>query len=188
MSKTKTASVSLSRQFATRQVLKTYHALVHGRPLQDEGIVESKIRVPTGLSPPSAGQLDPAVGGADDLERDDDDDGKEAITHYKVLQSIPTSKDTLLSWIEFQPRTGRRHQLRQHAAYELSCPIVGDDLYGLSTHSSSSPYMFLCSTRIACRHPRTDEWFDVDIPAPRRFHTFWEREKGRYSNYQQWCI
>ena len=188
MAKTRTASVSLSHQFATRQVLKTYHALVHGRPLQDEGIVESKIGI---RALPISTMVGP-VGGADDDDNDEDDNGgKVAITHYKVLKSIPTSKGAILSWVEFHPQTGRRHQLRQHAAYELSCPIVGDGLYGTNTHSvssSSSPssYMYLCSTRIACRHPRTNDWLDVTIPTPRRFHNFWEREQGRYDRYQQW--
>ena len=198
MSKTKTASVSLSHQFATQQVLKTYHALVHGRPQNDEGILESKIvqMVPTKDVDLTNGNERGATDVDEDQDNHDDDggsnhNGKSATTHYKVLQSIPTSKGTFLSWIEFQPRTGRRHQLRQHAAYELSCPIVGDVLYGeknTNPSSSSSPYMYLCSTRVAFRHPRTNEWLDVAIPTPRRFSTFWEREKGRYDNHQRWLV
>jgi 23S rRNA pseudouridine1911/1915/1917 synthase len=41
LAKTKTASVSLSQQFETRQVSKTYQAIVEGRPTNDEGHIES---------------------------------------------------------------------------------------------------------------------------------------------------
>jgi 23S rRNA-/tRNA-specific pseudouridylate synthase len=34
-----------------------------------------------------------------------------------------------MSWVEFQPRTGRTHQLRAHAAH-LGHPILGDARYG----------------------------------------------------------
>ncbi|KAI2505779.1 RNA pseudouridylate synthase [Fragilaria crotonensis] len=197
MSKTKTASVSLSHRFASQQVLKTYHAIVHGRPRNEKGILESNILQVIPASDVNSrfgngeGGMDVDDDG-DNHDGDDDHTGKLATTHYKVLESMPTSKGTFLSWIEFQPRTGRRHQLRQHAAYELLCPIVGDVLYAENTNpsssSSSSPYMFLCSTRIAFHHPRTKEWMDFSIPTPKRFSAFWEREKGRYENHQRWLL
>jgi 23S rRNA pseudouridine1911/1915/1917 synthase len=155
LAKTKTASVSLSQQFETRQVSKTYQAIVEGRPTNDEGLIESIVN------------------------------GKVAESRYTVLRSMPTSKGIPLTWIEFSPATGRRHQLRQHASYELHCPIVGDVRYDSSWSKSS--YMYLCATRLSCWHPRrTNELLEVEIPAPNRFDKFWEREKGRYDNYQQW--
>lgn len=53
--------------------------------------------------------------------------GKPAITRYKVLER--KNGKTLMA---FYPLTGRTHQLRVHAAHPqgLSCPIVGDELYG----------------------------------------------------------
>ena len=53
--------------------------------------------------------------------------GREAITHYKV---IDTQGDT--ARIALYPVTGRTHQLRVHCAHRdgLAAPIVGDALYG----------------------------------------------------------
>ena len=156
LAKTRTASVSLSEQFATRQVSKTYQAIVEGRPDEAEGTIESMV------------------------------DGKVAITSYKVIKSMPTSKGMPLTWIEFSPTTGRKHQLRQHASHVLKCPIVGDTRYGSSW--SNSKYMFLCATRISCaHHPRfSSKVLEAEIPAPGRFHQFWNRESGRYDGHQQW--
>jgi 23S rRNA pseudouridine1911/1915/1917 synthase len=152
LAKTRTASVSLSEQFAARQVSKTYQAIVEGRPEAQEGRIESLV------------------------------DDKVAVTFYKIVKSMPTSKGVPLTWIEFSPTTGRRHQLRQHASLVLQCPIVGDTLYG----SSWSNYMYLCATRISCQHPRSLQLLEVEIPAPGRFDQFWKRENGRYHGYQQW--
>ena len=160
LAKTRTASVSLSEQFATRQVSKTYQAIVEGRPDEAEGTIESMV------------------------------DGKVAITSYQVVKSMPTSKGILpLTWLEFSPTTGRKHQLRQHASHVLKCPIVGDTRYGSSWTSSN--YMFLCATKISCaHHPRfsSKQLLEAEIPAPGRFHQFWNRESRRYDGHQQWLL
>lgn len=51
---------------------------------------------------------------------------KNAVTYYRVRHSHPGG----LSWVELEPVTGRRHQLRVHCAKVLGAPIVGDVLYG----------------------------------------------------------
>lgn len=53
-----------------------------------------------------------------------DPDGKEALTHFKKIQSLPNA--TLL---EASPITGRTHQIRVHAAF-MNHPIIGDPKYG----------------------------------------------------------
>jgi 23S rRNA-/tRNA-specific pseudouridylate synthase len=54
--------------------------------------------------------------------------GKEAITRWKPLQYSKSLKANsgILTLVEFLPKTGRYHQLRDHSANALSCPIVGD--------------------------------------------------------------
>ena len=52
------------------------------------------------------------------------DDGQDAITHYKVLETI--GENTL---VEFLLETGRTHQIRIHSSY-INHPIIGDSMYG----------------------------------------------------------
>ncbi|HRK24233.1 MAG TPA: RNA pseudouridine synthase, partial [Beijerinckiaceae bacterium] len=53
-----------------------------------------------------------------------DREGKAAITRYRVLAAGDG-----LSLVQFEPQTGRTHQIRVHSA-ALGCPIAGDVLYG----------------------------------------------------------
>ena len=55
---------------------------------------------------------------------DNSEEGKEAETHFRVLQS--NERFTL---IEASPLTGRTHQIRVHLA-ESGSPIICDELYG----------------------------------------------------------
>ncbi|KAL9274770.1 hypothetical protein AKJ16_DCAP14822 [Drosera capensis] len=50
----------------------------------------------------------------------------EAITEYRVLGPMING----CSWVELQPHTSRKHQLRVHCAEALGTPIVGDYKYG----------------------------------------------------------
>ena len=52
-------------------------------------------------------------------------DGKDALTGYKVVTSVPSLKYGALTQMELYPATGRKHQLRQHMAF-LGAPILGD--------------------------------------------------------------
>jgi len=52
---------------------------------------------------------------------------KEAITKWKVRGREVDGKYAL---VQFEPVTGRKHQIRIHAATELKCPLVGDTRYG----------------------------------------------------------
>ena len=54
--------------------------------------------------------------------------GRSALTVMRVLEVVPCNVYGALSRVALFPRTGRRHQLRQHCA-ALGCPIMGDDLY-----------------------------------------------------------
>lgn len=54
-----------------------------------------------------------------------DNGGQRAVTHYRVLEE--RGRFTL---VEFELETGRKNQIRVHAASELGHPIVGDRKYG----------------------------------------------------------
>lgn len=102
--------------FATRKVKKTYVADLEG-DYESLGI------------PPTGGIELPLAPDWDDRPRQriDFEAGKEAATEYEFIQASGNR-----SRIQFQPLTGRTHQLRVHAASEegLGMPIVGDRLYG----------------------------------------------------------
>jgi 23S rRNA pseudouridine955/2504/2580 synthase len=55
----------------------------------------------------------------------DDEEGKAAITYYRVLDHAGEKA----SWLALLPVTGRTHQLRAHCA-ALGTPILGDGKYG----------------------------------------------------------
>lgn len=99
--------------FLQRKVEKTYVALlVRPMPVGEEG----DIRLP--LMPDYMDRPRQKV----DVEK-----GKEAVTHYRVLDTVDGH-----ALVALYPKTGRTHQLRVHCAHRLGLgnPIVGDVLYG----------------------------------------------------------
>jgi 23S rRNA-/tRNA-specific pseudouridylate synthase len=98
---------------AVPQVHKVYWAVVCRENEEDDKI--EGFRLKKGES----GSIEAALGGGG---------GTPALTRLRVLE---TSADGALAWLELEPVTGRKHQLRQHAATELGAPILGDGRYGL---------------------------------------------------------
>lgn len=97
--------------FKSKDMTKTYIALLEGLPRPFEGKIETSIE-----------KL--YKDGYEKMRKSDD--GKLAVSTYKVLDHAADK----FSLVSMQPITGRTHQLRIHAA-ELGCPIVGDDKYNL---------------------------------------------------------
>lgn len=102
----------LQALFSGRQIKKRYTAILSGTVSTDEGVI----------SLPLCPNLHDRPRQIVSFEH-----GKPAVTRYKVLE-----RKNGKTMITFYPLTGRTHQLRVHAAHQqgLSCPIVGDELYG----------------------------------------------------------
>jgi 23S rRNA pseudouridine1911/1915/1917 synthase len=97
----------LQKQFATRNVKKTYAAVIKGRLTPEEAVID----MPIGRNPKA-----PATFRVDAQ-------GKHAKTAYTTVKT--GDKHSL---VELKPETGRTHQLRVHLSH-FHHPIVGDTLY-----------------------------------------------------------
>ena len=103
----------LQTLFLQRRIHKVYHALLErDMPVGQEGDVSLPLRPDF-----------------DDRPRQmvDTEHGKQAQTHYRVLENRDGH-----AFVELRPITGRTHQLRVHCAHPLGLgnPIIGDRLYG----------------------------------------------------------
>ncbi len=103
----------ITRQFEDRLVHKTYLAVVHGCPQQDEGLID------LGIGPDRSSSIRLK------LEARRDGSGQPALTRYRVLQ-----QNKRYALVEMKPKTGRTHQLRVHMT-AIGCPLVGDKIYGV---------------------------------------------------------
>ena len=85
-------------------------------------------------------------------------DGKRAISHYRVLKEYMDS-----SLVEFHLETGRTHQIRLHTSY-MGHPIFGDMMYGICDSSSE---MELVSYKIEFHHPILNKDIVIEIKGDR---------------------
>ena len=88
--------------------------------------------------------------------------GKQALTHYQVLQRDPAQNRTRLL---LRPVTGRSHQLRIHLR-ELGHPILGCDMYAHSEALALSPRLLLHASSLGFTHPHSGEWLQWESAAP----------------------
>lgn len=136
----------LQDQFRERRALKTYLALVDGKPPTVRGRIEAAI----GRDPSHRKRMSIRP----------EDRGRQAITEYKTLESF--AKHTLL---ELHPLTGRTHQIRVHCAF-LGCPIVGDRIYGWTNPSLSISRQFLHAHKLAVTLPDQDQRQEFEAALP----------------------
>ncbi len=117
---------ALQKQFQQRKTHKTYYAVVEGIPKQPHAIINiplaRNLKKPTTFMP--------------------DENGREAITEYKVIAQ--GEKRALL---ELKPQTGRTHQLRIHLAH-IGTPILGDKVYNPKGNKADRMYLHAASLEI----------------------------------------
>ncbi len=111
LARTARAAAFFAKAFAGRDARKTYWALTIGVPKIEAGEIDA----------PLAKQ--PGTGG--EKMHVDTEAGLKSKTRYRVIDRAAGRA----AWVEFQPLTGRTHQIRVHAA-AIGHAIVGDAKYG----------------------------------------------------------
>ena len=130
--KTSKAAARLSEQIRTGKLMKTYLAVVHGRPKPQGRLVHYLVKERRTNTVRAVGK--------------DTKGAKEAILDYEVLDWREG-----LSLVKIQLHTGRPHQIRVQLA-TIGCPLFGDQRYGGSL-SKVGQQLALWSHQIGLIHP-----------------------------------
>lgn len=155
VAKTLQAQNSLVQQLQERSVKREYRALA-------QGIVVSggTIDKPIGRHPANRLRMAVVV------------NGKQAVTHYRVLQRFQA-----FTYLQVHLETGRTHQIRVHMSH-IHHPLLGDQLYGgrqkipagISQETVDALRQFkrqaLHATRLELIHPTSGKSLAWEVPPP----------------------
>ncbi len=142
------AHVSLAEQLKEHSITRVYRALAIGHLPQAEGTVDA----PIGRSERDRTKM--AV---------DARNGKQAITHYRVLEEFPS-----YTFLECRLETGRTHQIRVHMA-SIGHPLAGDEVYGGGRVPFVTQGQMLHAAVFGFTHPTTGERMTFEAPLPTYF-------------------
>jgi 23S rRNA pseudouridine955/2504/2580 synthase len=158
IARTAAAAAFLTGAFREKTAQKIYWAVVVGRPKMAQG----RIDLP----------LAKVAGGGGERVRPDTEEGRRAVTYYRVIDNAGTQA----SWLALMPVTGRTHQLRAHCA-AIGTPILGDAKYGeTAAHLTGVPgprKLHLHARSLAIPHPLGGR-LEVTAPLPAHMRRTWE--------------
>lgn len=141
------AHMNMSKQIQDRKVIKKYIALVRGTVPENEATIDMPI----------------ARSQKDRKKMAVDKNGKEAVTHFKVLARY--DKYTLL---EIKIDTGRTHQIRVHMSY-IGHPVIGDEVYSNGKNEFGVKGQMLHAKYLEFKHPITGKDIKLEAPLPEYF-------------------
>jgi 23S rRNA pseudouridine1911/1915/1917 synthase len=147
VAKSDRAYLALKDMFRNRTIHKVYHALIQGHMDPPVGTIDA----PIDRHPVHDHRFAVVA------------DGKESITHYKVIEYYRG-----VSMVEVELETGRTHQIRVHFS-ALGHPLVGDIIYGADPNLADSlqmPRPWLHASELHFTHPVTGVQVDVKTPYP----------------------
>lgn len=141
------AYLGLTAQWKVHDIERRYHALLHGVIPEEKGIIDA----PIGRHPRDRKKM--AV---------EPRNGRNAVTHYQVLERLPFANCT---YTEMTLETGRTHQIRVHMSH-LGHPVVGDPVYGRRKEKYKLGGQILHAKVLGFKHPITGEpmRFDSELP------------------------
>lgn len=169
VAKTEDAMTHLAKQFFNKTSEREYAAIVWGNMEEDEGKVEGNI----GRHPKNRLQNTVFFG-------DDEDKGKPAITHYKVIERLG-----YVTLVACKLETGRTHQIRVHMKH-IGHTLFNDERYGgekilkgttftkykqfVENCFKILPRQALHAKTLGFKHPKTGKMmrFDSEIPQDMR--------------------
>jgi tRNA pseudouridine32 synthase / 23S rRNA pseudouridine746 synthase len=143
----KKAQGHISQQFEKRKVSKTYIAVVHGLPQEDEGLID----LPLCCDWPNRPKQMVCY-----------ENGRPSQTEWRVMERDEASFTTR---VRLSPITGRSHQLRVHML-EIGHPILGDPFYAPVKILNAAPRLLLHAQDISFFHPVTGEALHFTAPCP----------------------
>lgn len=155
--------VFLSSLLKGHGIKRVYHALVVGHYKESRGTVNA----PIARHPVDRKKMAVVAG------------GREAITHYEVIEEYPS-----FTYARFQLETGRTHQIRVHTSY-IGHPIIGDEVYGggkttfEKNNKSLLDGQILHAKILSFPHPRTREELTFECELPDNFKKLLERLRDK---------
>ena len=176
---------ALAELFSSRQIKKTYIALVQGAVERARGTINTNV----GRDPQRRTRMTTKPLG----------DARAAVSHYEVVRRLANrfGKFTL---VRVRIETGRTHQIRVHMA-SIGHPVVGDSLYGGSGHLTDQVASqaatskaarrkaeperlrlgrnFLHAAQLEFPHPRTGKLLQLEAPLPVELEEFLTRLEDR---------
>ena len=143
------AHINLSNQIKNHEVQKTYIALVRGIIKENE----ATINMPIGRSNKDRKKMDVVK------------TGKDAITHFKVVERYQKHNCTLL---EVKIETGRTHRIRVHLSH-IGYPLIGDEVYSSGKNEWNIKGQALHAKSLKFKHPITEKEMFLEANLPKYF-------------------
>ena len=181
VAKSDAAHAKLAELFSSRQIHKTYIALVQGWVERQKGSITAAV------------SRDPVR--RTRMTTRPAENSRSAISHYEVVRRIESrfSKFTL---VRVRIETGRTHQIRVHMA-SIGHPVVGDTLYGASAQLTDQSALqtgssranrrktpperlrldrnFLHAAQLEFTHPMTGKPLLLEAPLPAELTAFLQK-------------
>jgi len=165
--KTDAAHRALAAQFADHgrsgALERGYEALVWGVPHLPKGTIDAAL----GRKPQQRQKMAVLARG-----------GKQAITHYEVLENFRHTGQTIAARVKCRLETGRTHQIRVHMAH-IGHPLIGDPLYATGFRTKArllpetaretaekQPRQALHATLLGFAHPRDNRRMRFESALP----------------------